>query len=61
MGCDCGKHQDMTPAEKAECEKSAELEAPDLETWSPDQVYKFDAASMNKKQLLTDIERSNGD
>ena len=24
MGCDCGK-----PPEKAECEKSAELEAPD--------------------------------
>ena len=35
MGCDCGKDQDMTPAEKAECEKSAKLEA-------PDQVYKFD-------------------
>ena len=28
MGCDCGKRVE-TPAEKAECEKSAELEAPD--------------------------------
>ena len=35
MGCDCGKHKE-TPAEKAACQKSAQLEA-------PDQVYKFEA------------------
>ena len=35
MGCDCGKRKE-TPAEKAECQESAQLEA-------PDQVqYKFD-------------------
>ena len=34
MGCDCGKREE-TKAEKAECKKSAELEA-------PDQVFKFD-------------------
>ena len=35
MGCDCGKHKE-TPAEKAACQESAQLEA-------PDQVYKFEA------------------
>ena len=34
MGCDCGQHKE-TPAEKAACQKSAMLEA-------PDQVYKLD-------------------
>ena len=33
MGCDCGKQKE-TPAEKNECQKSAQLEA-------PDQVYSF--------------------
>ena len=34
MGCDCGKRKE-TAAEKAECDQSAQLEA-------PDQVYNFD-------------------
>ena len=34
MGCDCGKREE-TAAEKEQCEKSAELEA-------PDQVFKCD-------------------
>ena len=28
MGCDCGKRKE-TPAEKAACQQSAQLEAPD--------------------------------
>ena len=34
MGCDCGKRKE-TPAEKAACQQSAQLEA-------PDQVCKFE-------------------
>ena len=41
MGCDCGKRKE-TPAEKAECQESAQLEA-------PDQVYKCDDSD---KKLL---------
>ena len=53
MGCDCGKRVE-TPAEKAECEKSAELEA-------PDQVYEEQPVTF--KNLITatiDSERSEG-